>query len=209
MAKLPVSDLILKLQQVKANLQQVGDDIAVEAANNLKALAEKNIIEQGVNGGQKYAEYLVPAYFFWGRELNARGRRFLESKGVSADGQAGEAKRIRGNKKKGIVGRAATKEDRLTNWKEFRQAQGLPVAHVDLFYSGHMWHNIVVIRISRVAGKSIAELGGADERAQNELDYNAKRYGTFITNAVSADDTEFINQLAADRLTQAFKQAGI
>jgi hypothetical protein len=100
-------------------------------------------------------------------------------------------------------------DNKTGNWGEFRKAQGLQVAYVDLFYSGHMWHNMGVIRIEKVGTKLIAYLGGQDKKAADHMYYMMQLYGPFVTNSVTRDDIVFINNNAQATLTGLLKQVGV
>lgn len=95
------------------------------------------------------------------------------------------------------------------NWGEFRQAQGLQVKYVDLFYSGHMWHNMGVIRIEKIGTTLVAYLGGQDKKAADHMYYMMLLYGPFVTANVSHDDIVFINNNAQASLTGVLKQVGV
>jgi hypothetical protein len=101
------------------------------------------------------------------------------------------------------------KDNDWGSWGEFRKAQGLQVAYVDLFYSGHMWHNTGVVRIERVGSKFIAYLGGQDKKAADHLFYMSKLYGPFITANVSSEDKAFINNNAQQTYINILKQVGV
>lgn len=175
MAKLPISDLIQRLEAVKFSLEQQAQDIVTIAAMDLKGLAETNILQKGV---ALYAPTKLPTFWWKGRQLNQRGSQWL------ADNKWG-------------------------SWAEFRKAQGLQVAYVDLFYSGHMWHNTAVIRVEKVGTVVYAYLGGQDKKAADHLFYMSVLYGTFITASVSNEDKAFINSNAQAAFNNILKQVGV
>ena len=157
-----------------------------------KALAERNIKDKGF--GALYSTNLYPAFFLFGKQLNARGSKFLEDRGVQLDGSQGEATKKKGTKRK-KKGDVITKEDQLTNWAEFRQAQGLQIEHVDLTYSGKMWAGMAPLEPVITGNKVIAPLGGNNKQAQDEMNYNRDRYGDFIGKALTPDNMRTLNDV--------------
>ena len=123
-----ISEFSKRLKEIEAAVLQKMPEIAITLTLSAKALAERNIKEKGF--GFKYSQNQIPAWFLHGKELNQKGTKFLEDRGVNPQtGAQGEAKKKR--RKKGETADPGH-FDKTTNWGEFRSAQGLQNAFVDL-----------------------------------------------------------------------------
>jgi hypothetical protein len=125
------------------------------AAMDSVATVERRIKEKGF--GKEYSKKGVPAFFFHGKELNSKGKRFLEDDNYFSD------------------------KDDLVTWAEFRSFQGLQSDHVDLSYTNRMWTGISVLGVTEVSpGTYQAQVGGTDKEVDDKIRWNMERYGDFL-----------------------------
>lgn len=196
-----LEDLKQRLQAIRAEFQRQLPEIATTVALAGKAVAERNIKEKGF--GATYSANKYPAFFLYGKELNGSGTTFLKNHGVdTATGKQGEGKTKR--RKKGEAG-PKEKFDTLTNWSEFRQAQGLQNAHVDLSYTNKMFANMQVVKVDEEGTIARAWLGATNTEAQNKMNWNFERYGDFIGKAIDPEARKAINEFVINKLKQIVK----
>lgn len=173
-----------KLKQIEEAVLQKAPEIAITLTLSAKALAERNIKDKGF--GYKYSQNKIPAWFLHGKELNQKGTKFLQDRGVDAGtGAQGEPKKKR--RKKGETAEPG-QFDKTTNWAEFRSAQGLQNAFVDLSYSNKMFANMQPIRVEQKGDLYLAPLGATNTEAQDKMNWNRDRYGDFIGKALTEED---------------------
>jgi hypothetical protein len=181
-----------------AHLPQIAETLALSA----KALAERRMKEQGF--GVLYSTRQVPAWFMHGKELNQRGTKFLEQRGVHpATGEQGPAK-----KKRRKAGEKESPGFHLTTttWGEFRQAQGLQAAFVDLSYSNKMWANMGPVRIEDREGNVVALLGATNREAQDKMNWNRDRYGDFIRKTLNEEDGKILAETTITEIVNVLDQ---
>lgn len=167
-----LDDFKRNLAKIEAEIRAKLPEVATLLTITAKALAERKIRDHGF--GAVYSLNKIPAWFLEGKELNAAGGIFLKK----VDKQ---------------------KEDRgLTNWKEFRQAQGLQTEFVDLGYSNKMWAGMGPIGVENRGDIVFAPLGGTNAEVQQEMDYNQIRYGDFIGKALEAEDFNLLGGVVID-----------
>ena len=159
-------------------------DILKEAAEVVslsgKAIAERTIKDKGF--GEQYSNTKVPAWFMDGRELNAPGSTFIA------------------RKKK-----AKTEEERLTNWKEFREAQGLQTGHVDLSYSNEMWSGMLPQPPFQKGDIFLAPLGHTNQEGQKKMNWNRDRYGDFIGKNLKGENFDAMANVAVEEILRLIK----
>lgn len=191
-----ISEFKNRLARIREAVEAKLPDIAETMAITAKALAERRMKSEGF--GVLYSSKKVPAWFLHGKELNQRGTKFLQDRGVHAiTGDQGAPKKKR-RKKKGDPDPGNF--DPFTNWGEFRQAQGLQAAFVDLSYSNKMWANMGPVRVE--TGEIVRALLGATNReAQNKMNWNFARYGDFIRKSLTAEDGKLLGEVAINELT--------
>lgn len=186
------------IDEFKARLKFLGDqlqnklpDIAMGLTIAAKSLAERRIKDKGF--GAVYSQNKIPAWFLHGKELNAAGSTFLENHGVTSAGKQGTAKKKRRKKKDDPD---PGSYDTMTNWGEFRAAQGLQVDHVDLGYTNKMWANMGPGEVERTGPVVLVPLVATNREAQDKMNWNRDRYGDFIGKALTEDDrgvlTEYV-----------------
>jgi hypothetical protein len=197
-----LNDFRKRLQLIKETVTAELPRIAETVALSAKAMAERNIKDKGF--AEVYSQVQVPAWFFHGKELNQRGTKFLEDHGVNPHtGEAGEGKKKR-RKKKGDPDPGTF--DRTTNWGEFRGAQGLQNAFVDLSYSNKMWANMGVVSVEQKEGIVRALLGATNREAQDKMNWNFERYEDFIRRGLTDENGKVLGEIVVTELTETLKR---
>lgn len=172
-----IEDFKEALRRIEAEFLAAMPAIMQDYAYEARVLAERNILERGF--GENYSTTEVPAFFFYGKQINAQGKQIVEKK---------------------------KKEKEGLSWSAFKAAQGLPVDHVTLSYSNEMWRGLSVLEVRRDGDRFIAYLGGNNKDAQQKLNWNYARYGDFVKKGLSADDFEYLNNQAGDKIMKIIKR---
>lgn len=193
-----LNELKEKLKQIRQAVEERLPEIAVTLTISAKALAERNIKEVGF--GVRYSQNKIPAWFLAGKELNQKGTKFLQDRGVNTEtGAQGEAK-------KKLRKKGQTEDpghfDKMTNWGEFRAAQGLQIDHTDLSYSNKMWANMQPVRVEQKGQVYLAPLGATNTEAQNKMNWNRDRYGDFIGKALKEEDRATLATVVMDEVVK-------
>lgn len=196
-----LNDLKKRLQMLREEMVKRMPDIAATLTLSAKAMAERKIVDEGF--GRKYSENKVPAWFLHGKEINAKGTKFLADRGVGTDGKQGDAKKKR-RKKKGDPDPGSF--SKLTNWKEFREAQGLQTEHVDLHYSNQTFANMQPVKIVQEGNVVMAPLGATNVEAQNKMNWNRDRYGDFIGKALDEKAREQLTEVVIGEVAKVVDQ---
>lgn len=170
-----IKELREKLERARADLPSYFLEVATSVALTGKALSERTIKDKGF--GEMYSNNKVPAWFMDGKELNASGASFITKKKASKN-----------------------KEDTYTNWKEFRQAQGLQTGHVDLTFSGKMWAGMFPREAYQKGDMFLAPLGHNNKEGQDEMNWNYERYGDFVGKVLSGDNFDIMGNVAVEEL---------
>jgi hypothetical protein len=182
-----------RLKQIKEAVMAKLPDIAGVLAISAKALAERNIKENGF--GANYSTNRIPVWFLEGKELNQSGLAFLQQK--KKKDQQGT------HQQDGIK---YYPSDYGTNWREFRAAQGLPVANVDLSYTNMMWANMQPVQIEQRARIVRALLGGTNVETQNKMNWNRDRYGDFVQKGLRPEDRDTLQTVVTDEINSIIQQ---
>ena len=165
-----------KLIKLREEMPSILKDLAPTVSMSGKAIAERNIKEAGF--GAKYSTNEMPAFLFYGKELNQQGSIYAQN---------------------------AAKDEQGITWGQFRKAQGLQNQFVDLSYSNEMWAGMFP-RDPIVDGyKYIAPLGHNNQEGQNKMNYNYKRYGNFIYKALGEKGVNQIADVIQDEFLQIIK----
>lgn len=172
-----ITDLKNNLAKARKDIEASLPNIVREFAMSAKVLAERNIIEDGF--GKTYSTNELPAFFFYGKELNNAGKSFIAKKKKAGEG--------------------------LT-WAALREAQGLPSDHVTLSYSNEMWRGIVVLEVQKSGTKIIAMLGSTTKSGKDKMRWNFENYGDFIMMALKLKEKEFLAEQATDDILQIIKR---
>lgn len=196
-----INELREKFKQMREAVESRLPDIVATLALTAKAFAERNIKDMGF--GPNYSSVKYPAWFLHGKELNAAGRTFLAQRGVNSAGVQGATKKKR-RKSKGDPDPGYF--DKLTNWGEFREAQGLQSEHVDLSYSNRMFSNIQIVRFETEGTIYKAILGGTNEEDQNKMNWNRDRYGNFINKALTEENKNAMGELVITEISKVIDQ---
>lgn len=174
-----LAQLIAVLKTIKAELPSILGSTAESMAATGKALAMLTIEREAILG--KYSGKTIPAFLLQGKELNQGGSSFL-------------AKRIK----------AKNPQNRVTNWAEFRAAQGLQTDHVDLTYSGEMWRGLLPQPYKFDGDIVSSALAHNNKDGQDKLNWNRKRYGNFIMKALNTGDNPKIIREVLDEEIKRF-----
>lgn len=182
-----------RLNQIREAIEAKLPDIAAAMTVSAKALAERNIKDTGF--GKAYSLKRIPAFLLLGKDLNASGRAFLKAK-------------IKEDEKNTHIhdGVKYYPEDYGTNWGDFRRAQGLQSYHVDLSYSNMMWSNMQPVKIQQDGTKTVAFLGGTNDQAQNEMNWNRDRYGDFINLGLTEGDRGTLRTVVGNEVRAVLDQ---
>lgn len=148
--------------------------VATSMSLTAKSVAERTIKDKGF--GQLYSDTKVPAWFMKGKELNKRGLNYILT----------------------LEKNATEDEPALTNWGEFRQAQGLQTAFVDLSYSNKMWAGMFPQDVQQDLYTYIAPLGNNTREGQDKMNWNFERYGDFLGLALTGDGIEAVYDVGYD-----------
>jgi hypothetical protein len=189
-----IKDLDNLFEQMREAIRQRLPDALTTMVVTAKALAEREIVENGI--GKVYSREKYPAFFLAGKELNQKGTTFLAAHGVDTTGkQTGNVQR-----KGKATKRELTYAERLTNWAEFREAQGLQSNHVDMHYSNKMYANMGP-RTPEIDGDKVTvRLGATNKEAQDKMNWNYERYGDFITPAITPESRILLTQVLKDEV---------
>jgi hypothetical protein len=177
-------DLINDLRAVQRAVAEALPGIATAVALSAKALAERNVKEKGVG---EYSENPIPLWFLEDKELNGAGTAYIEAQ--------------KSTKVKKKINPAIPVG--FGNWGDFRVAQGLQDDHVDLTYSGFMWGNMQPGDPQQLREYAFAAfLGGTNKEAQDKMNWNAARYGDFVTKSLTDDNRETLTLVVADMVVE-------
>lgn len=181
-----LDDFKNRTKQIREALAERLPAIAETLAISAKAMAERRMKSQGF--GILYSQNPVPAWFFRGKELNQRGTTFLNTG------------KVKGKK----TGKPKPLEE--TTWGEFRTAQGLQSAFVDLSYSNKMWANMAPVEVQERGPVVIAYLGATNKEAQNKMNWNRDRYGDFIRKSLNDEDGKILAEVVINELAAVLDQ---
>ncbi len=183
---------------INAALPAIAETLTLSA----KAISERRIKNAGF--GVKYSENQLPAYWFHGKELNQRGTKFLEQRGVNP----GTGKKQDPKKKRRKAGDKKPAELHLTTttWGEFREAQGLQAGFVDLGYSNKMWANMQPLKVEERDGVTVALLGATNRESQDKMNWNFERYGDFIRKGIKEEDAKVLTEVVVNELENVLNQ---
>lgn len=194
-----LKDLDNILEQMKEAIRQRLPDALTTMVVTAKALAEREIVEKGI--GKKYSREKYPAFFLAGKELNQKGTKFLADHGVDKTGK--QTKTAQKNRK--VNRKELTYAETLTNWGEFREAQGLQSEHVDLHYSNKMYANMGPLSPEVDGDKVTVRLGATNKEAQDKMNWNYERYGDFISAALTDDSKKLLREVLKSEVLTILK----
>lgn len=144
------------LKQLIQILPQQVSDVVGEAAITASSMVKNRITEKGI--GEKYSnKKAIPAYLLVGKDYKranniAKAKAFVKRK---------------------------NKAKELTNWKEFREAQGLPTENVNLTYTGHMLRDTNELEVEIAGMKVLGRVGGMNRETKDKLKWNRERFGNY------------------------------
>lgn len=165
-----------------ADLRAAAPRLVQTEAQTILALSTLRVQDIGLVG-KLYSNRDSPLFWFKDRALNAGGRSWLEAK----------KKRTKPQRK----------ADPAT-WAGFRAAQGLPMAAVNLTYSGRMFRSLTTLYTGLIGNVYTANIVASDSESAKVVAYNVKRYGNFLaptpseaTEATAATNQEVVRILGA------------
>lgn len=164
-----LDDLIAKFDNLPAKMDEFIFAELETTAQDFIALQVTKIRREGIG---QYSTKKVPAFFFYGKQINQVGVAFLRSKGVKQPGDQ--------PKKRSKKGTGLTKDQRLTNWGEFRQAQGLQTSFVDATYSTKTLNQLGLISRQKAGTVYQVTVGGNTTYSKQIFLYLYLRYGNFF-----------------------------
>lgn len=145
-----VSDAINRIELFKQELINAMPAISTQVAGRFLNAKLLQIRKVGIG---TYSNNTYSAHFLKGKELNSAGRTFIDGK---------------------------IKKKEKTNWKQLRQAQGLPVSFVNVYYSGQMLNSTGIERNNSASFRFYSIIGGRNAEAKRKLYLNRLRYGRFL-----------------------------
>jgi hypothetical protein len=172
-----LDDLIAKFDNLPSKMDEFIFTELETTAKDFIALQVTKVRREGIGS---YSTKKVPAFFFYGKQINAAGITFLRAHGVRPKGD-----KLRGTGSnpligKGRYGKALTKDQRLTNWGEFRQAQGLQSAFVDATYTTRTLNQLGVFDRGKSGFKYTLGVSGITDYSFKIFGYLGKRYPNFF-----------------------------
>lgn len=161
-----------------------------------------NRIHQDGLPGRQYSANELPTYYFEGKELNAGGRALLNRKDKKA-------------MRKGIryLGGKVRKNDSVDresdgiSYRDWRIANGLQVAHVDLSFTGNMFRSMKLIKVAKMGDDYIVSMYSDNPETNTKLKANARRYGLFLalTNNEKRQLANRFKEMIQNKMQEAFK----
>lgn len=164
-----LDDLIAKFDNLPAKMDEFIFNELETTAKDFIALQVTKIRREGIGS---YSTKKVPAFFFYGKQINAAGIAFLRSKGVRQPGDPLQGK--------GKRGKTLLKTDRLTNWGEFRQAQGLQSGFVDATYTTRTLNQLGIISRQKTGNIYQVRVSGVTDYSFRIFGFLGRRYPNFF-----------------------------
>lgn len=174
-----INDLRARLLKLKQEIQQALPDIALTNTITAKALVERKIREVGF--GAKYSNNKLPAWFFLHKEKSKAGEAYIKSK---------------------------IKDKERMNWSDLRQAEGLPVDHVDLSFTNKTWAGLGPQQPYFEGDIIICRLGGNTVEVVNKLNYNRIRYGDFFGKVLGKKEVDILTTSVLAQIGVILKNNG-
>lgn len=190
-----IEELKAQIHQVRQQLFQQLPDIALRNTIIAKGMAEKNIREIGF--GAKYSGNKLPAWFFDGKQKSDAGKAYIKRVEKRDEKNA--------TTKNGVITYA---EDSGMTWAELRQAEGLPIDHVDLGFTNKMWAGLGPQEPYFRGTMIICPLGGSTREVVDKLNWNRQRYGDFLGRVLGETELEMLTLVARNRLKKVFTDNG-
>lgn len=182
MATYSLDDLIAVLDTAIERFEAEMPSISEELATNAMALIVNRIQQEGF--GKPYSTNKLPLFYFHDRALNAGGRNELARRQKRSD-----KKKAKGEKD----------DEYGMSYVEWRQANGLQVAHRDLTFTGRMFQNVQILGTTRKGNTWTTIMGATDKENKDKLRWNKEREGDFFV--LHPEDDKIIEALANKRLT--------
>jgi hypothetical protein len=159
-----------KLAEFNARLDAQGQLTAEKMAVTGISLVVERLQSKGIEGAS-YSKRKMPLNWFDGKELNQAGTKYLDDRKAAHEG---------------------------ANWGDFREAQGLQKAFVDVTYSGRMLGSWVVLKVTPDGrGRFVARTGSSDQEGDAKMYFQVERYGDDTFDTTPAEQAE-VDEIAQD-----------
>lgn len=189
-----LDDFTRKMEELQKLMDAEIPALVTTVALSAKALAERRIRETGF--GAVYSTKKIPAWFLKDKELNQAGAAFIQDK-IKYDEENTHV----------VDGFTVYASDYGTNWKEFREAQGLPTDHVDFGYTNKTWQSIAPGPVTQSNGIYTCHLVATNKEAQQKLDWGFARYGDIISKGLNDDDRKILKDIIDNGLNEITEKA--
>lgn len=203
MAILTIDQAIQKLDDTILDLEKEMPLISEELATNAMALIIDRIQKEGLPG-KSYSTNKLPAWWFADDKkiLNAGGRALLQKQ--EKNKLRSVLKQQYGENIKLKKGGSVDDLDEGISYHEWRAANGLQVAFIDLTFTGRMFQNVQVLGTIRRGDNFITILGATDAENKKKLEWNRIRFGDFFI--LHEEDQKIIQQLGELRVNTIIKK---
>lgn len=168
-----IDEFIKRVDEAIAIYDFEMSNIADMVALAALALVRVNIQNSG-EIGRKYSNNKLPLFFFNDRALNGGGRAALER---------------------------AKKDGEGLSYEEWRQANGLQTAFVDLTFSGRMLQNLQITERTKTDQFYKTIINASEKENLDKISWNHERFGDFLI--VTAEQKLELDKLL-DTLLQDF-----
>lgn len=170
-----------RLSLIKNDLIKNRANEAFLIAKEALALVRRRVQNEGEKSdGTQFGDYStepLPAYFFFGKSLNASGAKAVQK---------------------------AAKSGKGISYKDFRRANNRPTDKIDLTFSGAMWREMEVTIIANDTEKTTAAVTPRTERSKKVAGYNSERYGDILR--LSKTEIGMLNAANLERVKKSFRK---
>lgn len=192
-----INRLEAAIKSIEAELPNISEEIAMTTMGIVVDRIQKEGIE-----GKTYSKNKLPAFFFHGRALNKSGRDLDEK-----HSEKRMRKILKGKGEKLRANNAIDKMEDGISYKEWREANGLQTAFVDLTFSGRMFQNLGIIGTVKTGDSYVTIIGGFDKEVKDKLKWNAERFGDFM--ATNDQENEELTTIYKNRIVSILKRFGL
>lgn len=203
-----IDELIDRIDEFMDEVEKVMPEIADELALNMLALVKNRIIDQrhGIDGA-RYSNavmlatkdmFVVKSAF---RVSEVEETRYHRNK-------TGTIQPLKGDRKKVVkrplwikfkgASKAVPVMKLERGYQEFREIQGRPGDHVNLSLTGQMWLGTGIRSRGRNQYTWIVVIGGINQEAQQKLQWNYDKYGSFLD--LRPHEEELISRVFQEKL---------
>lgn len=151
-----VTAQIKRMEEIERRLRNLQGDIIREGANLCADIAQRVINEGKDKDGNAFSAYSrrgVPAYWYFGRSLNASGESRV---------------------------RAAAKRKEYVSYADFRTFNNRPIDKKNFSFSNEMWRNFGVLGVQYSGGVYVLQIGGKTRESADKIGWMAGQEGQSI-----------------------------